>query len=184
MLFSGKVTSGFNTLCHLLRAVTSIPHENRGHHRFRFAMILFIYLCFDLDRQYLPLTYYICGQDRVCLQKLVSFPFDSILSLLNCFRTKTNYCSIINAPLSFQVTATFFLPRLDVSFFRTSFLLKIGTSFTQFALNGPIIGMFLRVEMSWKSYQLKEALALDCHPNQLASHQWCQAQLQHQARSW
>ena len=64
----------------------------------------------------------------------------------------------------------------------------MGTSSNRSALHVSIIRMFLRehqsIEVSWKRDQLKEALSSDFHPNQLASHEWCQAQLQHQVQKW
>ena len=45
---------------------------------FWYVSIPCIYLRFDLDGQYLPSKYYICGQHKACLQKLLSFPFNPI----------------------------------------------------------------------------------------------------------
>ena len=79
--------------------MTCIPHENRGHRHFLVRIDILIYLPFDLHGVYLPLKYYICGQHRACLQKLLCFPFDPFFSFLNWFWTKTvwchNDCSII-----------------------------------------------------------------------------------------
>ena len=116
--------------------VISILHKNIT--TFWYALVSCNYLRFDFNGQYLPFDVL-----HFCL-------FLSILSFrfLNWFRTKTiwcyNYCPII------QVTATFFLPLWEIciasknplSFFRTSFLLEMGSSLKRYTFKKLIVGIF------------------------------------------
>ena len=119
-------------------------------------------LRFDLDCQYLPLKYYICGKHRAYLKNF----FLSFRSHLLAFRIGSEpkqLDAIMTAPLSFQATTAFSLPWLDISatsryplfFFRTSFFLEMGTSFKRSALKVPIVGMFLRDHWSINWNELK-----------------------------
>ena len=95
---------------------------------FWYASISCIYLHFDVEGQFLPFKYYICGQNRASLEKLLFLSIPSF-SLLNWFRIKTilchNECSII-------------------------------TSFELAALKVPIIVMFLREHWSINWNDLKK----------------------------